>query len=526
MRSPIFLLQIVATATAMRGVLRPRMMVATSPLPSLAADKPAPSRQGPTSLPLKIDGDWYDAGSYADDHPGGRWLMEYARGRDVTALFYSVHMNRERLARAALDRLPKLDAASLPLPPRPGLSPSELEQLASSPRQGDGRESAALLQGPYVFSYDAAPSDETPIPRVDSPLRRDLQAFMQRRFPTRASAKATPAMWARIALFGAGTIACWLGWLQGSLAYTLALPFVHWGLIAHTVHEATHGNLSNDPRVNFWLQFTSHPICFNVFVWIPQHLMSHHQYTNDYKFDCDCHHFAPALISDEHPRAPAAGRVNQAWTFVWKAFLVTLGTSILQPMRTLLEKPTPNYDVNITPVPQAVSKRTLLLSVLPSFLVMLYPLVMGALGAFAPLQAAVCTVYPWVAMSLIFTTMTQVSHVQRQTMPTHDARRGERCWTARQITTSLDYSMPANGHAPSALETSVSTAYCAGLNAQSLHHAMPSISCAHFPAIYEEYAAICERHDVPLRTSRHYGTAVREMLQYLFDNNRPAPVER
>jgi fatty acid desaturase len=25
-------------------------------------------------------------------------------------------------------------------------------------------------------------------------------------------------------------------------------------LIAHTVHEATHGNLSTDPRVNYWLQ--------------------------------------------------------------------------------------------------------------------------------------------------------------------------------------------------------------------------------------------------------------------------------
>ena len=59
---------------------------------------------------------------------------------------------------------------------------------------------------------------------------------------------------------------------------------------------------------------------------------------------------------------------NEGWTFVWKGFLTTLGTSILQPLRTLLEKPTPNYEVNVTPVPLAVTKWQLLLSVLPSFL--------------------------------------------------------------------------------------------------------------------------------------------------------------
>ena len=36
------------------------------------------------ALPLRIDGQWYDLGDWADDHPGGRWLLECARGRDVT----------------------------------------------------------------------------------------------------------------------------------------------------------------------------------------------------------------------------------------------------------------------------------------------------------------------------------------------------------------------------------------------------------------------------------------------------------
>ena len=460
-------------------------------------------RVSTTSLPLRINGAWYDLSSYADEHPGGRWLLEYARGRDVTALFHAIHMKNSKLATAALSRLPRLESESLPQPSRPCPFPSE-------------QASEGTLQGPYVLAgLDGKPVPEAPpLPPIESELRRDLAEMLRREFPTPASSKASAAHWARTIAALVGTVACWAGWVQGSALACLLLPFVHWVLIAHTVHEATHGNLHTDPRINFWAQFTSHPICFNVFVWIPQHLLSHHQYTNDYEHDVDCHHFAPALISDAMPRmASAESSFNEGWTFVWKGFLTTLGTSILQPLRTLREKPTPNYDVNVTPVPAAVSKRTLWLSVLPSLLVLLYPLLVWLPQA--PLLGLWLLVWPWVGMSLIFTTMTQVSHVQQSCQPTQ-AQSG--CWTARQIHASLDYSLGAATPMP---EQQLVTALAAGLNAQSLHHAMPTLSCAHFPRMYAEYRQICERHGVTIRHSENVGTAVREMLEYVFENNRP-----
>ena len=272
------------------------------------------------TLPLRIDGTWYDLSGWAGDHPGGRWLLEYARGRDVTALFHAVHMKSAQKSEAALSRLPRLDAAQLPQPSRPCPFPGEQAQQGA-------------LQGAFVLAgLDGEPEPETPpLPPIDSPLRRELAEMLRREFPTSASSKASAAHWARTLLALVGTLACWAGWAQGSALACLLLPAVHWVLIAHTVHEATHGNLHTDPRINFWAQFTSHPICFNVFVWIPQHLLSHHQYTNDFEHDVDCHHFAPALISDAQPRmAPADSDFNEGWTFVWKGFLTTLGTSILQ----------------------------------------------------------------------------------------------------------------------------------------------------------------------------------------------------
>ena len=64
---------------------------------------PAPASR-PT-LPLRINGTWYDASAYALKHEGGRWLLEYARGRDVTALFRATHLFGETRAASHLATL-------------------------------------------------------------------------------------------------------------------------------------------------------------------------------------------------------------------------------------------------------------------------------------------------------------------------------------------------------------------------------------------------------------------------------------
>jgi len=97
----------------------------------------------------------------------GRWLLEYARGRDVTALFHSIHLRNEGTASAALTKLPRLDAASVGLPSAPGLPPSALAAEGAT-------------QGAYVLDlYGDAPAD-APLPPIDSPLRRDLRRLLRK----------------------------------------------------------------------------------------------------------------------------------------------------------------------------------------------------------------------------------------------------------------------------------------------------------------------------------------------------------
>jgi hypothetical protein len=308
-------------------------------------------------------------------------MLEYARGRDVTPIFHAIHLHGESKAKAVLSTLPVIQEESLTQPSRNGLNQRQLKEEQA-------------LQGKHVVAVDE--SFERPFPQIDSSLRKDLQSMIRRRFPTIDSMKATPTHWVRTAIFASATLACWIGWLQGSMLAVLLLPFAHWFLAAHTAHQATHGALSSNPRVNYWAQFTAHPLFFNVYVWIPQHILSHHQHTNDPQHDVDVDHFAAARLAKEQAPYTLDSSFNQGWAFVWKGCLTTLGTCILQPCRTLLENPTPNFDANLTPIPAAVGKQELLLSMLPSFFVLLHPLLSGIAGTMSPVEAFVSMVWPWI----------------------------------------------------------------------------------------------------------------------------------
>lgn len=66
-------------------------------------------------------GEAYDLTSYLERHPGGKWLINLAIGRDCTGLFESYHL-RPEIASAAFKRLPKLadfPVAAVPKSPYP-----------------------------------------------------------------------------------------------------------------------------------------------------------------------------------------------------------------------------------------------------------------------------------------------------------------------------------------------------------------------------------------------------------------------
>ena len=83
---------------------------------------------GKKVLPVRIEGEWYDHSDYRDAHPGGKWLLDYSYGKDVTAIFKSIHLFSDAETSPTLKKLPIIDIE------------------------------AEMLRNPHVFSADLVPA--------------------------------------------------------------------------------------------------------------------------------------------------------------------------------------------------------------------------------------------------------------------------------------------------------------------------------------------------------------------------------
>jgi len=359
---------------------------------------------------IRIDGQWRDVSAWVEKHPGGAWLLRACHGRDMTPLFHAIHWREETSSKDIFSKLP----------------------LAQPPHNVD----------PYAFQVTAgapAPLAPTGPARCSSAFAQDVAALLAEEFPTPESAKADMQHWVLIGISLVLTGCCWAGWMQGNLLAALVLPFVHWFLTGLTFHEAGHGNLSSNPAVNNAMQFTSLPIVYNPWVFWSSHIFSHHQYTNDEDYDVDVHLWSPIRLCEATtvtgPPAAFLGTkgVDQ---FLLKSTLSTLNTCILAPGRILLDRQT---STRIDSVPAGVNKPDLALSLLPSLLVILWPVLTFHSD---PLRMVFLMLWPWLVSGTIWTIVTQVSHIQSECQfpPQDELNEGEACWWKRQAETTLEYS--------------------------------------------------------------------------------------
>ena len=297
------------------------------PLPNLAQRKAAVA-----TVHIKISGKWYDATAWADKHPGGRYVLEWADGYDVTNAFHTIHLFSSKKASDMLARMPEADLSTrtrreLVLPPIERV-PMEAQAPTGMDRfMAAGEKVVELLSPPAATLPDRVPvrpasglawqpqhSAEgaegakgagraegavgTEGAVGESALKRELEDLLHRHFASPAEYKATTEHWLRIGAALMLWATCLAGWVAGSLPATLALPFAQWLLFSPTVHESSHSTLSTTPWVNKAAAFCGLPFIYNPYIWWPQHILSHHQYTNDDALDVDLHHLRPARL---HP---------------------------------------------------------------------------------------------------------------------------------------------------------------------------------------------------------------------------------
>ena len=492
-------------------------------IPTSAPAK-APANMQP--LLVRIDGRWYDVAGWADKHPGGRYVLEWADGFDITGAFHTIHLFGGKTASSVLKALPEVAEASLtagesvpPILPKVDRVPMEAQapttmdafmnvgervvQLVSPPAYATGDPRA--LPRPTVPASGL--SWQQPVATVaESDFKHDLKALLHRHFASPADYKATPEHWARIGGAFVLWLVCLVGWVQASIPATLVLPFAQWLLFSPTVHEASHSTLSTNPAVNKAAALCGLPFIYNPYIWWPQHILSHHQFTNDDALDVDLHHLRPSRL---HPGCETDSTAS-GFNFIFKGYFSTLGMAVLWPIRNLQQKSTGRWYENlITPTPAALEPTEFQFSLLPVGFVLVWPWLLVLSGQVNALEGFLLWLYPWAVTGAIWTVMTQVSHVQEDCQqPPTGAPDDYFRW---QVESAVDYSIGSE----------LVPKLTATLNLQSMHHVMPSVCGCHFAGLYDEYAQICERHGVRLNTRKDLSDAWRTAIARVFELSSP-----
>lgn len=405
----------------------------------------------------KIHGELYDLSTY-DDHPGGRFVLDLVRGTDCTVAFETYHFHTD----AHLRKLDRFAARRC--------------EAVWERRRRPGAE--------FWDDVRTAVGDE-------------LYRLTGGRSPGMSLGRASrlAALWLCVVL------PCWLAWWSyGGCAWGVLLAATSWLWSTNVSHDASHfaivkGRTSLVRRaLNDVLVLTAWPLVCNSGHWYMQHTVFHHMYTND-TMDPDTQ--LPVRVSGrQSEHLSVFGALPTALQFL----LVCPTLCLSRPLRDMWAAIFPRS----SRFPTAGDRRAQFV---------LYELV--ELAAYLSFWAFVIdarglarAVVPIVTSSVIFNSITQVSHIQREAFAEASSDK-ERHWAVAQVRSTVDYSR----------ESRAAAFLTGGVNNQAIHHLFPSVCSEYYPRIVRAYLEAAERHGVRVNTASSFADALREHLAYLSEIN-------
>ncbi|MEW5311629.1 MAG: hypothetical protein WDW38_003328 [Sanguina aurantia] len=217
----------------------------------------------------------YDLTPYLEKHPGGRWLLNLAIGRDATGLFESYHL-RPEVAVARLNRLPKLEG----------------------------------------FPVEAVPT--SPYPN-DSPIYNAIRERVRLEvFKGVSGAQRTGSEGAALAVLSTAVIT-YIMYAMNANVFTGAMLGLAGAWIGLTIqHCGNHGAMSTNPIINNLMGLTNDVAGGSSLMWRYHHQVSHHIHCNDEAFDEDVFSSFPLLRFDD--RMPQMWWHKYQHMYMWALF--------------------------------------------------------------------------------------------------------------------------------------------------------------------------------------------------------------
>lgn len=309
-----------------------------------------------------------------------------------------------------------------------------------------------------------------------------------------------------------------------TLLLTVAMPtwlfFITWGVLGFSCaliglnicHDAIHGSLSGNPKVNKVLGLIFNVVGANAYVWSITHNLLHHNYTNIPHVDEDVEAI-PMVRTSPTTKRLAIHRYQHLYAFLFYGF-ATIFWVFVKDYKKLFAKNVGTFKREDHPRSEY-------------FTLFIFKFIHYGLFLVAPLLLINAPWYyilggflfsHWVegfTLALIF----QLAHIVEgpQFPQPDDEGKIHDSWAIHQLMTTANFSRKSR----------VANWLCGGLNYQIEHHLFPKISHVHFRAISKIVKSTCEEYGIPYFENRTFIGAIRSHIRLLKifgqqDNIEPA----
>eukprot|EP00939_MAST-03C_sp_MAST-3C-sp1_P005057 g5057.t1 len=213
---------------------------------------------------VAIDGVLYDLDAIAPRHPGGE-VIRASGAYDASALFHSMH-------------------------------------------PGKDTKSSELLCQNIVGTHLLKPGID-PVYMYNSPFAVDLLRSVRKEMRSLLAISwyAPRSFWIRILVIAMFTLFFECNWMfTGHWMWGILCGCMHAQIGLSIQHDASHGALSRNPRVNAFFAYGADWIGNSRWIWFQQHILWHHPHTNHQTLDPDARSAEPFLVfSDYSKKGPA-----------------------------------------------------------------------------------------------------------------------------------------------------------------------------------------------------------------------------
>lgn len=426
---------------------------------------------------VAIDGVLYDLDAIAPRHPGGE-VIRASGAYDASALFHSMH-------------------------------------------PGKDTKSSELLCQNIVGTHLLKPGID-PVYMYNSPFAVDLLRSVRKEMRSLLAISwyAPRSFWIRILVIAMFTLFFECNWMfTGHWMWGILCGCMHAQIGLSIQHDASHGALSRNPRVNAFFAYGADWIGNSRWIWFQQHILWHHPHTNHQTLDPDARSAEPFLVfSDYSKKGPARPPRVFEWAkcqdLVTHAVLSLYGVSVVFNPYVASMRHNEHIPKSITESGGFMSNQKLTAWCWRLFYVARMILLPWWNGA--SLLCASILVHTVTGILLTFVFVISHNFEESDRDPSrlaasgserngggNAAKRERICWYKSQAETSCSYG------------GSTAMFLTGGLNLQIEHHLFPRLSSWYYPSIQKAVRSCCKRHGVRYKYYPTLASNVVSMLRYM-----------